>query len=231
MVKYLPMTESRVKDINLHTQDDESLQVLQTTVLHGWPIKREDTPSLAKPYFDFRDEITVEDGILFRGERGIIPRTLRIDMMQRVHSSHIGIGGSLRRAKECLYWPGMHSDITQYIQSCETCKMFENKQQKETLIPHEVPDRPWARVGTDLCKIDFLESTKPKTVIRKLRALFARYGIPDTVISDNGLQFSCNEFAKFATEWEFDHKTSSPTYPQSNGEAEQAVKSACERDS
>ncbi|VDI47523.1 Hypothetical predicted protein [Mytilus galloprovincialis] len=244
MVKYLPMTESRVKDIKLHSQDDESLQVLQTTVLHGWPIKREDTPSLAKPYFDFRDEITVQDGILFRGERAIIPRTLRMDMMQRIHSSHIGIGGSLRRAKECLYWPGMHSDITQYIQSCETCQMFENKQQKETLIPHEVPDRPWAKVGTDLCsfegkdylvtvdyfsnfwEIDFLESTKPKTVIRKLRALFARYGIPDTVISDNGPQFSCNEFAKFATEWEFDHKTSSPTYPQSNGKAEQAVKSA-----
>ncbi|VDH90162.1 Hypothetical predicted protein [Mytilus galloprovincialis] len=154
MVKYLPMTESRVKDIKLHSQDDESLQVLQTTVLHGWPIKREDTPSLAKPYFDFRDEITVQDGILFRGERAIIPRTLRMDMMQRIHSSHIGIGGSLRRAKECLYWPGMHSDITQYIQSCETCQMFENKQQKETLIPHEVPDRPWAKVGTDLCSFE-----------------------------------------------------------------------------
>ncbi|CAC5388236.1 unnamed protein product [Mytilus coruscus] len=162
MVKYLPMTESRVKYIKLHTRDEESLQVLETTVLHGWPIKREDTPSLAKPYFYFRDEITVQDGILFRSEREIIPRTLRMDMMQKIHSSHFGLG----------------------------------------------------------------ESTKPKTVIRKLRALFARYGIPDTMISDKGPQVSCNEFAKFATEWEFDHKTSSPGYSQRNGKAEQAVKSA-----
>ena len=122
--------------------------------------------------------------------------------------------------------------------------MYESKQQKETMIPHEVPDRPWAKVGTDLCsfvgndylvtvdyfsifwEIDFLENTKPTTVIHKLRALFATYGIPDTVVSDNGPQFSCVEFATFAADWEFDHVTSSPTYAQSNGKAEQAVKSA-----
>lgn len=136
----------------------------------------------------------------------------------------------------------MQADITQYIESCETCQMYENKQQKETLNPHEVPDRPWAKIGTDLCsfdgkdylvtvdyfsnfgEIDFLETTKPKTVIRKLRALFARYGIPDTVISDNGPHFSCKEFEEFAKRWEFEHVTSSPTYPQSNDKAEQAVK-------
>lgn len=242
MVQYLPMTESRLSDIRKHTCSDESLQVLKDTILQGWPLKRENCSPLAKPYFDFRDELSVQDGILLRGERAIVPKTLRTDMMQRVHSSHIGIGGCLRRAKECMYWPGMQADITQYIESCETCQMYENKQQKETLNPHEVPDRPWAKIGTDLCsfdgkdylvtvdyfsnfwEIDFLETTKPKTVIRKLRALFARYGIPDTVISDNGPHFSCKEFEEFAKRWEFEHVTSSPTYPQSNGKAEQAVK-------
>ena len=165
-------------------------------------------------------------------------------MMQRIHSSHLGISGCLRRAKEYVYWPGMHAELTQYIQSCETCQMFESKQQKETLIPHDVPDRPWAKVGTDLCsfsgndylvtvdyfsnfwEIDFLENTKPTTVIRKLRNQFARYGIPDTVMSDNGPHFSCKEFAKFANEYGFHHITSSPKYPQSNGKVENAVKSA-----
>ena len=244
MVGYLPITEPRLNDIQSHTSKDEALQVLKDTVLRGWPHRREDTPPLARPYFDIRDELSIQDGILFRGERAIIPKTLRADMMQRIHSSHIGIGGCLRRAKEYLYWPGMHADITQNIQNCETCQMYESKQQKETMIPHEVPDRPWAKVGTDLCsfdgndylvtvdyfsnfwEIDFLENTKPTTVIRKLRALFARYGIPDTVVSDNGPQFSCEEFATFAADWEFDHVTSSPTYAQSNGKAEQAVKSA-----
>jgi len=89
--------------------------------------------------------------------------------------------------------------------------MYENKQQKETLFSHDVPNRPWAKIGADLCTyagndylvtVDYfsnfweIENTKPKTVIRKMRALFARYGIADTVISDNGPQFSCREFEK-----------------------------------
>ncbi|XP_062601076.1 uncharacterized protein K02A2.6-like [Saccostrea cucullata] len=243
-VQYLPMTVVRLSEIRKHSYQDESLQVLMDVILHGWPQKREEVPHLARPYFDFRDELSVQDGILFRGERAIIPEAIRLDMMQRIHSSHLGIGGCLRRAKEYVFWPGMHSEISQYIQSCETCQMFETKQQKETLIPHDVPDRPWMKVGTDLCsfagndylvtvdyfsnfwEIDFLENTKPATVIRKLRNHFARYGIPDIVISDNGPHFSSKEFATFALEYEFQHITSSPNYPQSNGKVEQAVKSA-----
>lgn len=48
MLKYLPLAESRVKDLKFHTHDDELLQVQETTVIHGWLIKREDTPSLAR---------------------------------------------------------------------------------------------------------------------------------------------------------------------------------------
>ena len=64
------------------------------------------------------------------------------------------------------------------------------------------------------------------TVIRKLKAHFARQGIPDVVISDNGPQSSSREFKKFSQNWEFTHITSSPGYPQSNGKAESAVKTA-----
>lgn len=63
-------------------------------------------------------------------------------------------------------------------------------------------------------------------VIRKPRSQFARHGIPDTCMSDNGPQFASEEFAEFARLWEFDHITSSPQYPQSNGKTEQAVKVA-----
>jgi len=76
MVQYLPMTAARLHDVRMRTTEDESLQILKDTILCGWPHKREDTPSLAKPYFDIRDELTVQVGILFRGERAIIPKTL-----------------------------------------------------------------------------------------------------------------------------------------------------------
>ena len=63
-------------------------------------------------------------------------------------------------------------------------------------------------------------------MIRKLKAHFARYGIPDVVMSNNGPQFSSERFAKFAKTWEFQHDTSSPGHSQSNGKAESAVKTA-----
>lgn len=75
-------------------------------------------------------------------------------------------------------------------------------------------------------EIDYLPDTKSSTVIRKFKAHFVRQGIPDMVFSDNGPQYSSVEFANFSCKWEFTHRTSSPGYPQSNGKAESAVKTA-----
>ncbi|KAI8490490.1 hypothetical protein Bbelb_317580 [Branchiostoma belcheri] len=75
-------------------------------------------------------------------------------------------------------------------------------------------------------EIDRCENTRAATVVKKLKAQFARHGIPDVVISDNGPQFTAEEFEKFAREWNFKHQPSSPGYPQSNGKAENAVKTA-----
>uniref|UniRef100_A0A1A8J489 Integrase catalytic domain-containing protein n=1 Tax=Nothobranchius kuhntae TaxID=321403 RepID=A0A1A8J489_NOTKU len=75
-------------------------------------------------------------------------------------------------------------------------------------------------------EIDYLPDTKSSTVIRKLKAHFARQGIPNIVFSDNGPQYSSTEFANFSRKWEFQHHTSSPGYPQSNGKVESAVKTA-----
>ncbi|CAC5392488.1 unnamed protein product [Mytilus coruscus] len=72
-------------------------------------------------------------------------------------------------------------------------------------------------------EVDYLEDTLALTVIRKLRAQFARHGIPDVCFTDNGPQFDCGEFRKFSRLWEFKHDTSSPLYSQSNGKVEQAV--------
>ena len=109
------------------------------------------------------------------------------------------------------------------------------------MLQHEFVTRPWARVAADLCEFDnrvllvvsdyysnFIEVARLSNltscaVIKELKAIFARYGVPDTLVTDNGSQFSSAEFAVFAKTWMFEHKTSSPTYPQSNGKAEKAV--------
>ncbi|XP_014673256.1 PREDICTED: uncharacterized protein K02A2.6-like [Priapulus caudatus] len=244
MAQDIPITDARLQEIQRETAKDETLKVLQDVILHGWPEKYSMTAREVRPYYHVRDELVVQAGVVFRGERVVIPRSLHSDITSRIHSSHVGIEGCLRRARETVYWPNMNAEIREYISRCESCRTYENNQQKETLISHDIPNQPWSKVGCDLFalheknylitvdyfsnfwEVDYLPDTKSSTVIRKLRAQFARHGVPNTVISDNGPQFSAEEFRRFAREWGFDHVTSSPGYPQSNGKAEQAVKTA-----
>ena len=96
----------------------------------------------------------IQDGIIFRGERVVVPTSLRTEMKRAVHQAHLGTESCLRRARECLYWPGMNADMRDYISRCERCRNFEISNQKETLLPHELPSRPWEKVGTDLFSLD-----------------------------------------------------------------------------
>ena len=77
---------------------------------------------------------------------------------------------------------------------------------------------------SNFLEVERLKSTTSNAVIQSLKAVFARHGIPDIVMSDNGPQYSSDEFRKFALAWEFKHITTSPRYPSSNGKAESAVK-------
>ena len=115
-------------------------------------------------------------------------------------------------------------------------------QSKEPIQQHIFEGRPWSKVGADLC--DFQEHTllviidyhsnfieveninRPnnKSIYKALKVLFVRYGVPDTLVTDNGPQFSSDEFHKFRSGWGFEHVTSSPYYPQSNGKTENVVK-------
>ena len=160
-------------------------------------------------------------------------------MIQLIHSTHIGADGCLRCAREFIYWPGMTRYIKDHTAQCDVCRSFDNKQSKETLRSHEVSNRPWAKVGVDIFtfnernylitvdsfsgfwEIDLLENVKAKTVIRKMKSQFARYGVPDVRMSDSGPQFVSEEYHKFSKSWKFQRITSSPRHPQSNGHVEE----------
>uniref|UniRef100_A0A8C5G7Q6 Integrase catalytic domain-containing protein n=1 Tax=Gouania willdenowi TaxID=441366 RepID=A0A8C5G7Q6_GOUWI len=113
-------------------------------------------------------------------------------------------------------------------------------------MPTDLPERPWQKLGADLFTlkdksylllIDYfsrfveiaqLSPTRSVNVIVHLKSMFACHWIPETLITDNGPQFSCQEMEQFAKEYCFEHVTSSPRYPQSNGEAERAVRTVKE---
>ena len=243
-VKLLPMTEERLEELRTSTSSDEVLQQLKQVIQTGWPNEKNQLPAVLAPYFTYRDELGVYDGLVFKGERLLIPKQMRQKMKKRLHSSHIGINGCLRRARECLFWPGMTAEIKEYVSQCEACSNYETKQRKETLMSHELAERPWEKIGADLYtidgkdylivvdyfsnfwEIDHLPDTKASTTIKKLKCHFARQGIPDIVISDNGPQFACDKFAHFASEWAFEHRPGSSGHQQTNGKSEAAVKDA-----
>lgn len=241
---YLNVTDKRMIQIRQFTERDEQLQAVKKVTLTGWPEHKDDTELEVREYWDNKDELSVQDGVLFRGDRVIIPKALRREMLIRVHTSHIGGEACYRQARDTLYWPGMRAAIINYVGKCTICSEYAIQQQKETMMSHELPTRPWQIVSTDLFQqngkdfllivdhysdfweIDPLPDLSAETTIKRCKAQFARHGQPDRLISDNGPQFSSLQFKQFAAQWEFEHITSSPHHPKANGKAEAAVKIA-----
>lgn len=181
------------------------------------------------------------DGLLFKSNQLVVPKVLQNDMLSRVHESHQGVVKSKRRAREVLFWIGMNAQIEDMVLQCPTCAESRNANAAEPLIPHDIPDRPWAKVAADMFHyegkdyillVDYyskfpevlrISNLQASTVINAMKSVFARFGSPDQLISDNGPPFSSAKFAEFTKFWEIHHVTSSPGFPQSNGQVERTV--------
>ena len=156
-------------------------------------------------------------------------------MLKLIHRSHLGIVKKFKPSKRHLYWPGMASQIQDIVLSCVTCNTHQRRNQKEPLMPHSFPDRPWPKLGvvdifelqgqqylvivdyySGFIKIDPLTHLTAKHVINHCKSQFSHHGIPDTLISDNGPQFSSHELQQFVKQYQIDHHTSSLYHPQSN---------------
>ncbi|XP_074655641.1 uncharacterized protein LOC141909154 [Tubulanus polymorphus] len=246
MVRYLPISAARLSEIRDETDKDDTMQILKEIILRGWPDERSSVPTEVTPYFSFRDELSIQNGIIFRGERAVIPKSMYNIIKDKIHSSHLGIESCLRRARESVYWPGMNAQMREYMLSCSLCREHDQAQSKEPMLIETPPaNRPWEKIGVDLFNlkgevylitVDYfsnfwevdrlVKSTKSTPVIAKLKAHFARYGIPDIIISDNGPQFASKEFRKFMIDWDIRHRPLNPYDSKSNGQAESAVKTA-----
>ena len=238
------LSDPTLDDIRTHTKEDPTMKSLYITIQNGWPEEQAKVSTLLKPYFHHREELTIEDGIIYKGDKCVIPAALRQGLLRKLHDPHMGIESTLRWARSLIYWPGMSSQIKDRCKRCDICQSFGTAQQKEPLLPHPIPTHPWQVVGADLFSInnehflvttdywsgfwelDKLQDMNSTTIILHLRRLFARYGIPVKLITDNGPQFVSYEFKDFARYWKFLHSTSSPYYPASNGKAESGVKTA-----
>ncbi|UYV84440.1 hypothetical protein LAZ67_X002171, partial [Cordylochernes scorpioides] len=224
-------------------QEDTTLNTVVNYLEQGWPDKKKMSQALLS-YWHVKDELGVQNGLLMRSCRLVIPASMKLEILDELHAGHFGITKTRLRACETVWWHGISEEIAETVRKCSVC-IQEAVSKHEPLIPTNFPTRPWQKIGMHLFKfenkwylvvIDYysrfpemiqLDRLTANVVVRSCKSIFARHGIPETVVSDNGTQFgAAREFANFARQYGFTHVTSSPRFPQSNGMAEAGVKIA-----
>lgn len=221
------------------TEHDRCLKNIVSYIGGQWPTYKNQGVE-EKKFYKIKDELSIGEGLLFFRDRLVVPSELRKQTLQLLHSAHLGIEKTRMRSKELYYWPGMSSEIEEFVAACRICEGLHRRNPKEPLQQHPVPKYAWEQVAMDifeyagtsyLAVVDsysgWLISEKLKNksideIIRVLKQLFTKFGIPTGIRSDN-VPFNSYKFKNFANECNMNLTFSSPNYPQSNGLAEKAV--------
>ena len=204
VVENLPVRDKKLEAIKNATENDQLFVTLANTILNGWPEQRKHCPPSITEFWNHRDELTIINGIILRGQCLVIPHSLRPSMLESIHIGHMGMTKCIRRAKDIMFWPKMSSEIHEMVGNCSVCLERRDSNCKEPLISHPIPDRPWQVVSTDLftwndqgfvvvvdqfsrfIEVEKLPSSLSSSVISKMKSIFARHGMPEKVIIDNG---------------------------------------------
>ena len=168
-----------------------------------------------------------------------MPETLRKDVLNLIHDGHLGVVKMKAMARSHVWWPGIDADIENCARSCTGCAENRNTPPKTPINPWENPNRPWQRIHVDFAgpflgsmflivvdarskwlEVFAMKSTTAERTVDVLRTIFARNGLPEHLISDNGPQFISEEFRRFMKINGIRHTTSSPYHPKTNGLAE-----------
>ena len=233
----LPLNHAKLKSA---TQSDSVLHKVLEFTRKGWPGKVDDDLTT---FSKIRNELTVEADCVLRGSRVIIPSKYRKQVLQELHSSHLGMCRMKSQARSHVWWPGIDSDIEQLVKSCQFCVEVKSTSVPTTLHPWIWPSKPWKRLHIDfagplfgktyLIVIDAcskwpevweMPSTLASKTVAVLRHLFSLYSIPDQVVTDNGPQFVAQEFSAFLKSMGVKHFRSAPYHPATNGAVERFVK-------
>ena len=143
-----------IKRIKEATAADPELSALKEQTYIGWPSDIKGVPALIKPYWAFRDEISIDNGLMMKRHRIIIPKALQNVILLKLHASHQGTEKTKLRARSAFYWRDLNRDIDNVTKSCSICQEPQSKQAKEPLMPTEIPPRPWHTVSSDLFYLD-----------------------------------------------------------------------------
>ena len=204
-----PFTAQQVK---YFTARDPCLSQVLTFVRRGWPnhVSKDEL----KPYWRRRTELSVQSGCLLWGYRVIVPPQGRTTVLQELHGGHPDMTRMKSLARGILWGPKLDEEIETMVRSCPVCQTQRDNPPAALLIPWKWPSQPWRRLHIDYAspflghmwliiidahskwlEIFQMSSTTSAATVQCLRDVFARFGLPERVITDNAPNFVSSEFS------------------------------------
>ena len=180
------------------------------------------------------------DGVIFYGNRILIPGSLRQEVLVILHEAQQGVEGMYHAAQHSVMWPGLYRDLEGIRSACDACNLNAKSNPKLPPRPVADPEYPFQMISLDYFNIKgkqwlvlvdrysgwfCLRYHSGEATNKELRQ-FTRFGVPDELALDDGPQFRAKETKDFLHRWGVNHRTSSSYNPHGNLRAETGVKSA-----
>ena len=150
MYENAPATKSRLEEIKEETAKDPGLKKVTKCIIEGWLNSKDNMPDEAKSYCSFREELSIINGIVFKGERLVISEVMRKKVLDQLYQAQMGIEKTKRRARATIFWPQINHQIENMVKKYSTCKQNQKKQQHKPMKASDVPQYPFQMVGSDL---------------------------------------------------------------------------------
>ena len=236
----IPCSSNDLDQICVETRKDPTIKLLIHYISNGWPCNQRQLPQELHLYWNFREDLSVEDGIATKGSKVLMPSTPQRKALEQIHEGHQGVEKFMLKARESVFWPGISDDIWETV---EKCGIFQSTSRASKPVGNisEIPPHPWHTLSTDLFywnRINFLvvgdyytkclivrklPNGSTHVVIKELGMVFTEVGWPFILRSDNGPCYSSRELEQFLEFYQIHHTTTSPHHLQSNGFAEALV--------
>ncbi|XP_065204117.1 uncharacterized protein K02A2.6-like [Planococcus citri] len=228
--------------IRSRTSSDPILQQIVRFIAQHWPLKK-DVSDEIMPFFNRRDLLSYEQGIIMLGSRVVIPASLQKPVLEKLHYTHPGINAVKSLARTTVWWPNCDNDIEIFIKRCEHCQRAGPREPSTPLNLWNTPEKSMERIHIDFTgpyhgfiwfviidafsrwmEIFVLKTATTETAIGKLRPFFAMFGLPAQIVADNGAQFRSNEFKQFCLSNSIKLIFTTPYHSRSNGLVERAIR-------
>ena len=237
IIAYATPKAISLSEIIEESEKDESIQqVMKAVKDEKWNTEDEEM----KEYYKVRNELTQKSGILLKGERIVMPVTLRKRTLEVAHETHLGMVKTKALVRDKVWWPGINNQIEETIRNCIPCLSMGNSTTEPMKHNNTPLTKPWEKVHIDLCgpyptgdyvlgiidsctrwpELHTTTSTKSTNIVKYLIQSFATHGFPEIITTDNAPNLVSVDIKEFCKTHAIKHQRATPYWPQANSEIE-----------